>query len=112
MDLRLASAAYVLPGVAIVVGIPMVLGIIPPNRFYGYRTRKTLSSAAIWYPANRAAGWSMVLCGAAALAHNFFLLHTHPDWPSDVKQIFMTISAALLLLAGLIFSGLYIRKLR
>lgn len=112
MDFRLALAAYVLPGLAIVFGIPMALGIIPPNRFYGYRTRKTLSSAPIWCPANRAAGWSMVLCGAAALAHNLFLLRAHPDWPSDVKQVFMTVSTAVLLIAGLVFSGFYIRKLR
>ena len=112
MDLRLALAAYVLPGLAIVLGIPMVLGAIPPNRFYGYRTRKTLGSTAIWYQGNRAAGWSMVLCGAAALGHNLYLLHSHPEWPSDLKQIFMTVSAAVLLFAGLIFSGFYIRKLR
>ncbi len=112
MDVRLALAAYVLPGLAIVFGIPMALGVIPPNRFYGYRTRKTLGSTAIWYQANRAAGWSMVLCGAAALAHNLYLLHTHMEWPSDVKQVFMTVSAAVLLFAGLIFSSFYVRKLR
>jgi len=112
MDVRLALAAYVLPGVAIVFGIPMALGLVPPNRFYGYRTRKTLSSGAIWYRANRAAGWSMLLCGVAALGHNLLLQHNHPDWTSATKQLFMTVSAALLLFAGLIFSSLYVRKLR
>ena len=44
MDVKLALVAYVLPGLALVFGIPMALGLIPPNRFYGYRTRKTFSS--------------------------------------------------------------------
>ena len=112
MDLRLALAAYVLPGVAIVFSIPMMLGVVPPNRFYGYRTRKTLSSEAVWYRANRAAGWSLFLCGIAALAHNVLLQHDHPDWSSATKQLVMTLSAAVLLFAGLIFSSFYVRKLR
>jgi hypothetical protein len=44
MDVKLALTAYVLPGLAVVFGIPMALGLVPPNRFYGYRTRRTLSS--------------------------------------------------------------------
>lgn len=112
MDVKLALAAYMLPGLAIVFGVPMALGLVPPNRLYGYRTRKTLSSEAVWYRANRAAGWSLVLCGIAALGHNILLQHNHPDWPSATKQLFMTISAALLMFAGLIFSSLYVRKLQ
>jgi uncharacterized membrane protein len=112
MDLKLLLVAFVLPGLAVVFGIPMVLGVVPPNRFYGYRTRKTLSSEAVWYRANRVAGWSLLLCGIAALGHNLLLQHNHPDWPSATKQFVMTVSAALLMLAGLIFSSLYVRKLR
>ena len=43
MNLQLALITYVLPGMAIVLGIPMALKLIPPNHFYGYRTRKTFS---------------------------------------------------------------------
>ena len=60
MDVTLALVAYVPPGLAVVFGIPMALGLVPP-RFYGYRTRRTLSSVDVWYRANRVCGWSLAI---------------------------------------------------
>ena len=45
-------------------GLPMVLGLIPRNRFYGVRTARTLSDDDIWYPVNRVAGASAVVASA------------------------------------------------
>ena len=60
-----------LPLALIVVSAPLVVGVVPPNWIYGFRTAKTMSSPQIWYEANRHAGanlmaagvWTMVLCG-------------------------------------------------
>jgi uncharacterized membrane protein len=49
----------------VILGIPMMLGKVRPNRIYGFRTRRTLSDPDIWYPANRAAGLAMVVTGLA-----------------------------------------------
>src|SRR5690242_7764989 len=38
------------------VAVPLVLAVVPRNRFYGVRTRKTLSEDRVWYPVNRIAG--------------------------------------------------------
>jgi uncharacterized membrane protein len=103
--------AYVLPGMAVVFGLPMALGLVPPNRFYGFRTRKTLSSADVWYPANRVSGWSLVIAGTVAIAHNVHFQHRHGDWPSTTQQFFISLSTAFLILLGLAFSALYVRKL-
>jgi uncharacterized membrane protein len=111
MALQLALVAYVLPGLAIVLGIPMGLELIPPNRFYGYRTRKTFSSRDIWYRANRFSGWSLAIAGAVALGHNALFRHDHADWPPATQQVFMALTTALLLLLALVFSALYVRKL-
>lgn len=57
-------ALYLLIGALFVVlGLPLKHEKIPPNWFYGFRTRKTLSSAEIWYPVNRVAGGDMVVTG-------------------------------------------------
>ena len=48
----------------IVLALPMVLQRVRPNPWYGFRTRKTLSDAKIWYPANRYAGKALLLAGA------------------------------------------------
>lgn len=55
------------------LSIPLIMNRIPPNRWYGVRTRKTISGPNVWYPANAYGGKcliassvvSMVLTGAA-----------------------------------------------
>jgi uncharacterized membrane protein YedE/YeeE len=52
------------------VAVRLVMGRVPPNRLYGFRTAKTLSEERIWYAANRVAGWDLLVAGliiAAAL---------------------------------------------
>lgn len=45
------------------VSIPLVLGKIPPNGFYGFRTPRTLAEPALWYRANWFAGWALLVAG-------------------------------------------------
>ncbi len=45
--------------------MPLILGLVPRNRGYGVRTRKTLSADRVWYPANRLGGW--LALGSSAL---------------------------------------------
>ena len=111
MDEKLVLIAYVLPGLAVVFGIPMALGLVPPNRFYGLRTRRTLSSADVWYRANRVCGRCLAIAGIAALCHNALFRHDHADLPSATQQLFMTISTGVSLALGLVVSAFYVRKL-
>ena len=46
-----------------VVALPLMRGRIPRNGIYGFRVPKTLSSDAIWYPANRFMGEELFKCG-------------------------------------------------
>jgi uncharacterized membrane protein len=53
---------FFIPSIIIlIVSIPLVMGWIPRNRFYGVRTRKTLSDERVWYAANRFGGWLFIL---------------------------------------------------
>ena len=45
--------------VFVVISIPLIVRAVPPNGVYGFRNHTTLSSAAIWYPANAFAGWAL-----------------------------------------------------
>ena len=72
---------YILPLVTILVSIPMALGKVKPNRFYGFRTPKTLSSPAMWYPANRACGQYMIIASAVSLVFNLSYWLPHRDLP-------------------------------
>jgi len=94
-----------------VVALPLVLGLVPPNRLYGFRTKKTLSDADVWYGANRFAGIAIMLASIVyALAAR--------TWPYDraapdnfsVWTIHLAAFAAPLVV-GLGVSGWYAKRL-
>ena len=59
-----SGAGILLGGLA----LPHILGRVPPNYWYGFRTPRTLNSASLWYAANRYAGWRLLASGAAIVA--------------------------------------------
>lgn len=102
---------YILPLVTIVAAIPMALGKVKPNRFYGFRTRKTLSSPAVWYPANRACGQYMFISSAASLVFNLSFWSTHKPWPMAALLLPMAAATVVPLLGSLVASMRFLRKL-
>lgn len=58
----------VLPALFVAVACPLILGKVPPNPWYGMRTRRTMSSQALWYKANRMGGIYLILSTLAAVA--------------------------------------------
>ena len=52
-----------LPILVLLSGVPLALRLVPPNRFYGYRTAITLSSLDAWYQINFATGLAMIAAG-------------------------------------------------
>lgn len=94
-----------------VVAVPLVLGLIPRNRFYGFRTAKTLSDDGIWYRVNRLAGFAVMIASAVYGA-------VVAAWPYDRAapdnfSIWLLHLAAFagLLVVGLAVSGWYARGL-
>lgn len=55
------------PVVFIVLGLPLIFGLIPRNWFYGVRTPRTLAADESWYPVNRVGGVIMLLIGVVWL---------------------------------------------
>lgn len=47
--------------ICFILAIPLMLGLVPRNRYYGVRTFRTLSEGKIWYRTNRIAGTAMML---------------------------------------------------
>ena len=44
-----------------IAAVPLLVGLIPRNRFYGIRTMKTLSDDRVWYPVNRLAALTVMI---------------------------------------------------
>jgi uncharacterized membrane protein len=56
----------VLVGIALIAfAIPMILGMVPRNWLYGFRTAYTMSSDEAWYRGNRIAGFTVLAAGVA-----------------------------------------------
>jgi uncharacterized membrane protein len=55
-------------GVIALVSIPLILKVVPPNRWYGFRTTRTLSNEDLWFRANRIAGWAFLAAAGTTAA--------------------------------------------
>jgi hypothetical protein len=67
---------FAIPALALfILAIPLVFRVVPRNRFYGVRTRQTLSNDQAWKRTNRVAGivimFASVVYGAIALAYPY-----------------------------------------
>ena len=56
----------------ILISIPPILKLVPPNQWYGFRVAKAFTDEIIWYAANRVMGYDLLIAGVliviAALA--------------------------------------------
>ena len=52
---------FVPASIILVLALPLILGLIPPNRLYGVRTVETLADKQRWYQANRYGGWALLV---------------------------------------------------
>ena len=46
------------------LGVPLLLRRVKPNRIYGLATQRTLADAAAWYDVNAFLGWALIASSA------------------------------------------------
>ncbi len=71
--MMLWATGVAIPALFFILGLPLVLAWVPPNRWYGFRTARSLGSPAVWYPVNRTAGFSLMAAGVLAGLANVIL---------------------------------------
>lgn len=84
-------------GIIAALGIPLWVGMVPPNRYYGVRNAGTLADEAIWYAVNRAAGRDLVAVGGLMLVLSTALLKT------DIGGVAYGVLMTVVLIAGAAF---------
>jgi hypothetical protein len=107
-----AAQPFLVPSIMLtVLAIPLVLGLVPPNRGYGIRTTKTLSDRDIWRRANVFGGGAV---GGASLVYIFVgrYFPMPPPGSSDLAAFGLHLGLWLgpLLVAGLLTHA-YIKRL-
>lgn len=74
------------------LSIPLLLDKIPRNPLYGFRTKRTLSSDEIWYPANRFAAKGMFVWGLFNILVGLASFAFHPL--TERQQMLLVLSPA------------------
>jgi SdpI/YfhL protein family len=83
----------------VLISVPLILKLVPPNGIYGFRIPATQASRAIWYPANAFMGWAL---SAAAVVSATLLLALPPTakrpvlWAAFLAPMFGAIAASFL----------------
>jgi len=96
-----------LPALIFALGIPLALKIVPPNRFYGFRTPTTFSSLEAWYQINFATGLALIAAGvvggllALLLSQGIISLKPEPRYITGI------LLAAVVMLAFLVPVAIY-----
>ena len=93
-------------GLVALASIPLMMRIVPPNRIYGFRTRRTLSNESTWFRANAFAGWALFF---AAITSAVLLMSVHPK--IAVHAGFATAMFVGPILLAVIASFLYLRTI-
>jgi uncharacterized membrane protein len=113
MDPKLkVIVSFIVPSVVfIVIAIPLIIGKVPRNWAYGFRTKKTLSNDEIWYKANKFGGVSLLAAGLVTLTGCLVLFLNRNSLTFDTIN---SVGFGLFvgpLIVSVILSLLYIKKL-
>ena len=97
----------------ILLGIPMIGGMVARNGIYGFRTPKTLASDHVWYPANRYAGKEMVKAGRLVVIGSvlMFVVNFVFELSSQTVAVGGTALLSVTLLVAVVRSFMYLRTL-
>lgn len=102
----LSQPFFVPASILLVLSLPLTLGLVPQNRFYGVRTAETLADKQLWDRANRFAG-------RALLVSSLLYLCVAAFFPSEVagETLFGRWVIHLIAFAGPLFvSLLFLRR--
>ena len=88
----------------VIISIPLILKLVPPNGIYGFRIPATQASRAIWYPANAFMGWALSVAAVASGTLLFTLPATARRstlWAAFLAPLFAAIAASFVYVKSL-----------
>ena len=98
-----ATLVFPLLGTVIAaLGMPLWIGMVPPNRYYGVRAA-AVADEAMWYAVNKAAGRDLVAVGGLTLVLSTWLLSTDIGGVAYaiVMSVVLGAGAALIIAVGI-----------
>ena len=100
--------SVLLPIVSVLISLPLMLKLVPPNRWYGFRTRKTLSNAEVWYEANYKGGVGLIVASVIALAGRAVFMESFERGTGAVLSMFFLMGC---MVVALVVWGVQLRSM-
>lgn len=109
-EVTIDSLLFALVGLVFVgLSLPLIQERIPPNRFYGFRTPRTLSDPKIWYRVNRISGSDLFIAGALITISSLTMLVFAQAWKPD--HVVLTLLLVMVFsLTGVLWHGFRVLK--
>jgi hypothetical protein len=98
-------------GMIALVSLPLILGKIGPNPFYGLRVKRTLDDPAAWYAGNRYASWGMLATAALLMLVATTGYALMPDLGMPAYALTCLAAMVVGLLVSLVLTFRYLRRL-
>ena len=95
----------------ILLCVPMILEMVPPNNWYGFRTRRTLSDPNVWYPANRIAGQYFAVAGVLIVITTLLVFLFHKNLPPKTSSLILLSVSLISILGATVLSLIALRRI-
>ena len=107
-QVTITSLGFAFVGVLFVaLSIPLIQNRVPPNRYYGFRTKKTLNDPKIWYDVNRNSGKDLFLAGTLIFVSSLATLILAQSWRNEHVAVTLLLVMVFSLI-GVVLHGLII----
>lgn len=100
--------SVLLPIVNILISLPLVLKLVPLNRWYGFRTRKTLSNANVWYEANYKGGVGLIVASIVALVARAIIMQNFERGTGAILSMFFLMGC---MVVALVVWGVQVKRM-
>lgn len=84
----------------VIMAVPLILGRVRRNKWYGFRTEATLSSDEIWYPANKSMGWGLLWNGVILAVLVCAALFHVPGFSLLLVLLYLPLASAITIAVG------------
>lgn len=103
---------FSIPAISLaVLSVPLILGLVPPNRIYGIRPPQTIADRKSWYHINRFGGWALLIASAFYLLIAALVPNPPPPHDSALRWLIHVGAFAGPLFASLLLIRSAIRRL-
>jgi uncharacterized membrane protein len=88
-------------GIIAAVSVPLILRAVPPNPWYGLRTKQTLSDRELWFSANYFAGWAFLVAALVSAA----ILIAMPEITPTYRALVLLAPVCVALAISLVYAN-------